>query len=181
MTHHRLRYQIDSGDRIRFVDSSWLDFARKNGAAELAEPLVLNRPLWQFIAGKETQHLYGLIFDAVRDKQKTATIPFRCDSPECRRYMELSIAPLPNDGLEIAASLIREEPRPYVRLLDPNIPRGGELVTICGWCKKVLVPDEDWVEVETAVRCLNLFSAEALPQITHGICGGCQSAVDLQL
>ncbi len=176
---NRFRYQVDSRDRIRFVDTAWLDFARQNNAAELTEAAVIGQSLWEFIAGRETQHLYRLIFDAVRKERKIATVPFRCDSPECRRYMELSITLLPGDGLEFLVSLIREELRAYVALLDPNVPREEDFVTVCSWCKRVFLPDDDWVEVETGVRHLQLFSDEALPQITHGMCETCASAFRL--
>jgi hypothetical protein len=123
-----VRYQVDADDRIRFVDAEWIAFARQNAAAELDTDAVLDRSLWQFVVGKETRHLYQMIFTGVRERLSEKTVPFRCDSPTRRRYMELLVAPLVDGGLAISGSTVREEPRPYVALLDSGVPRTDELV-----------------------------------------------------
>jgi hypothetical protein len=46
-------------------------------------------------------------------------------------------------------------------------------VVICSWCKKVKVPDLGFVEIEEAVRTLDLFGEPLLPRLTHGSCEPC--------
>lgn len=181
MKNRSFRYQVDSHDTIQFVCADWLDFARQNGAAELDRDAVIGRPLWEFLSGKETQHLYRIIFDLVRADGRSVTLPFRCDSPGCRRYMELTIVPLPDESLDISASLLREEHRANVSLLEPDRPRSEEFVTICSWCKKVLISEDEWADVETCIRQLELFDSPVLPEITHGLCDVCESKITGEL
>lgn len=169
------RYQVDSGDRIRFVDAEWLEFARQNAGSMLDRDAVLGRPLWEFIAGEETRQLYSLIFNVARVQMREINVPFRCDSPTCRRYMELAIAPLADGFLNLSGLLIREEPRPYVALLDPSVPRSDVFVRICSWCKRVFIPPNEWAEVELAIRCLNVFASSDLPALTHVMCTACET------
>jgi hypothetical protein len=63
----------------------------------------------------------------------------------------------------------RDEPQP---LLDPEVPRGGETLVMCGWCDRFEVGGE-WVEVEEAARRLELFNRPELPPLSHGICPDC--------
>lgn len=173
-----IRYRLDFQDRIRSVSGGWLEFARRNGATALELDAVVSRPLWDFVAGKETRHLYSLVFEAARNNHKSVSFPFRCDSPTHRRYMQLSVAPLANGALEIATVLVWEEPRPYAALFDPDAIRDDRFLTVCSWCKCVLVSSNEWGEVETAIRRLDLFGAKRLPQLTHGVCATCESQID---
>ncbi len=171
------RYNIDRSDRICSVDEAWLDFARENGAGHLTEPSVIGRRLWEFISGRETQHLYRLIFERVRESGQTTVVPFRCDSPRCRRFMELSVAPAESDGLELLVRVLREESRVHVNLLDVRISRDDRFLEICSWCKCVRVDEDHWFEVEEAIRRLQLFLAPELPSLTHGLCRPCESSL----
>lgn len=174
-------YRVDSDDRIRFVSAEWLAFAQDNAAPTLGPDAVLGQSLWKFVAGRETQHLYRLLFAAARREERILTVPFRCDSPSTRRFMELEIAPLADAALSISASLLREESRSPVELLDPRAPRSDDFVVICSWCKRVLVPPDEWAEVEAAIRGLGLFEATRLPSLTHGLCGACELAMDAEI
>lgn len=178
MNRASFQYRIDADDRICFVDDEWLAFAQQNAAAELEADAILGHSLWDFIAGMETRHLYGVVFDAVREQLIAKTIPFRCDSPTCRRYMELVVAPLADRGLAINSSLLREEIRPYVPILDVGVPRTDEFLSICSWCKQVLLPEQRWVDVELAVSRLDLFEGRPLPNLTHSICDQCDAKME---
>ena len=91
--------------------------------------------------------------------------------------MSLAITSMEADTLQLQGTLLREEVRSPVNLLDPNMERTHDFVTICSWCKRVLLPYEKWVEVEEAVLQLALFNVRACPQLTHGICPSCLSNI----
>lgn len=169
-------YRIDEADKITHVDADWVAFARENGVPQLTASAVVGRPLMDFIADRETRHLYELLLQRVRRTQRTVSIPFRCDSPELRRFMELRMRPLDGGDVEIAGVLLREESRPRVALLVDSVRRPENAVTICGWCKHIRVSDQ-WLEVEDGVVRLGLFDSERLPPLTHGICPHCQAMV----
>lgn len=177
MRHEVCVHRIDCGDRIIFVNRSWLSFAIENSAPELNEQSVINRPLWDFIYDKETRHLYRILVEGVRRDLTAAVVPFRCDGPDRIRVMEMRIIPFTDGKVQFDCRLLREKARERVRLLDPGEERSDEFVVICGWCKKVRLPDNRWVEVEEAVAGLGLFAMRPLPNLTHGICGACRESV----
>ncbi|MEJ7699195.1 MAG: Crp/Fnr family transcriptional regulator [Pyrinomonadaceae bacterium] len=66
-------------------------------------------------------------------------------------------------------------------LLDTNALHSDDLIHICSWCKRVDVGQENWEEIEEAVKTLGVFEQEKLPQITHGICSDCYKTMLEQL
>lgn len=168
-------YSIDASDVIVRVGGDWLDFAGANQAAESCHPdQVLGRPLWNFVTGLETRHLYRLLLDGVRSGREALRIPFRCDAPDRRRFLELIISRQPEGLLQFASVLLRVEPRLPVSALEPDLPKGEELLRMCSLCKRVEGAPGSWVEVEMALVALQPFNAEFPPAITHGVCPDCE-------
>lgn len=169
-------YRIDSGDRIVFANDHWYDFARENGNTALVAGTVIGRPLWYFIGSSEARHLFTILLTKVRDARLPVTLPYRCDSPVCRRFMELSLVPHANREVEFRSRIRRQEVRERVALLTEEAERSEEWLVLCSWCKKAKLQGERWVEVEEAVQALHLFNAPRLPRLSHGICGPCSAA-----
>lgn len=174
------RYVVDAFDRICYVSPEWEDFALENATPCLAGGQAIGRPLMDFITDPSTQEIYRLILEHVRRDRLPTVVPFRCDSPALRRFMELRISPARGDEVQFEGCLLRLEPRDPVPLLEPAVPRSSEFVTICGWCKRVRVHTA-WLEVESAVERLGLFNRSPLPQLTHGICGECAERANREL
>ncbi|MEZ5501851.1 MAG: hypothetical protein R3E50_04035 [Halioglobus sp.] len=172
-----IRYRVNAQDVVVEINGAWKDFAVENDQPSLGASLVLGRPIWQFIAGMELRHLYELVVARVRQKGESVTLPFRCDAPDSRRYMEMSIRPLPDNGVEYETRLLRLEQRPVAGLLAAGNERSESLLAICSWCKRVQVTEGEWVEVEEAVSRLDLFQRDLLPPITHGICPDCRATL----
>ena len=170
-------YQVDANDRIIFVDANWVAFAAENGSPALTAEAVTGRTLWNYISDPTSQQFYKIFMADVRRTGRGITVPFRCDGPECRRFMKLFILPLAGGALEFRSALIREEARPKVNLLDPDFPRTEEFLTMCAWCKKIKV--SGWMEAEDALHQLKFFDRPQLPQITHGICEDCLRTLQL--
>lgn len=174
-------HRIDPDDIVVYVNDAWLAFARENGAPELTNRKVWNNSLWDFIADYETRHLYQLLLEKVRRKKIAIRIPFRCDSPDRRRLMEMEIFPLEKGGAEFRTVMIKTEFREPVAVLDTCTDRSGKVVTICAWCKKINVPEKGWMETEKAVTDLHLFEAVRLPILSHGICPACREIIFHQI
>lgn len=165
------RYELDRDDRIVVVNGGWREFARANGAAHLAHAVV-GTAVWEWMAGVEVEHLYRLLFARVRKTGRSVTIPFRCDSPDARRFMELEICALPAGGLRCSARIERLEPRRSIPFLDSGVSRSDALVAICSWCKRVREGEDRWLEIEDASSRLGLL-LPPFPGITHSICPQC--------
>lgn len=171
--------RVDARDRIAFVDANWTQFAVENGLAHLTAEEVAGVPLWRYVSDVTTRHFYDILLQRVRRTGRSIAVPFRCDAPDRRRFMCMTILPLADGALEFRSELLREEPRPKVDLLDTAFPRGPNFVEMCSWCKKVKAPD--WVEVEEGVARLGVFDEPRLPRVSHGICPDCSRVLRQQL
>jgi hypothetical protein len=171
-----LAYEIGTDDRVRSVSDGWTAFARTNGAGQLTAEAVVGQPLLGFVSGPETRHMYEIILDRVRRTQRLMRIPYRCDSPSIRRFMELSITPAQDGGIRFESRTVREESRQALSILNAAAAPSEEFVVVCSWCKRFRAL-ESWLEVEDAIRRGGLFEADRMPQLTHGMCSDCSAAV----
>jgi hypothetical protein len=170
-------YELDADLRIIWVDARWSEFANANHAPELVPPPgPLGQSALSCVADSTSALLYERLFRRVLETRMTIALPFRCDAPARRRYLDLIIEPRTPAGLRIETTLKRTEERPAMALLDRNTPHGSDLLQMCGWCKSVNVADR-WCEVEDAVAEMRLFERDLLPRVTHGICPRCYERV----
>jgi hypothetical protein len=108
LDQRRFIWVIDGADKIVHVNDDWLAFAAENFTPQLTASVVLDQYIWRFIQGQETSYLYRQIFRRVRAGNSPVKIPFRCDSPDCRRFMEMELTLLPGDAIQFMAHILRE-------------------------------------------------------------------------
>lgn len=157
-------YCLNKEDRIISVCENWSVFAHKNSWAGKCTPEnVIEHKLWAFIQDDTTHYLYQEIFKKVRAGQHLSPIPFRCDSPEQRRFLELEFTLLADGHVQITSTILNCEDREYVSLLDSAIEKTDELIRICSMCKKIAVSRDSWVEIETGLRKLKVFEKTRHP------------------
>ncbi|MCH5377252.1 MAG: hypothetical protein JJ992_25090, partial [Planctomycetes bacterium] len=106
-----------------WVDEMWLAFANENGATELTRASVLQRCLWDFVAGDELRRLYMEIHSRVRSSGLPAVLPFRCDSPSLQRHMRLTITRDDGGCLLYESLLVRAVPQGRFEVLDSERKR----------------------------------------------------------
>jgi hypothetical protein len=167
-----VRYRINDRDEITFVNEAWDRFAEANDGGELAGDRVRGRILWNFISDKLTRQLYQQIVARVRQGH-VAKFTLRCDSPSCRRHLEMTIRASGTDAIEFTTRSLRLEDRVPADLLTRATPRSADLLLSCAWCNRVNVGPDAWAEVEIAAERLKLFEFRRMPQLTHGICADC--------
>lgn len=170
----RFSYSIDRDHRIVAGYPMWTGFERTSGCFCTTEE-VLDRPLWSLIADQLSRRLYRDLIFRIRDNNSGACIPYRCDSLDTRRFLEIEISS-GDDGerIDFSNRILRTERRRPIPLLDPSRrQRSGQLLSICSWCNLVQVPDRERVEVEEAIEQLSLFDTNLLPQLNHDICESC--------
>ena len=170
-------YVIDADDRIESVSGPWDAFATANGAPALTVASVVGRPLSSFITDPTTSHIYTRLIRRVRQDDRMVRLELRCDGPECRRWLRLTVEPLSDLRVRFESRIVREKTRGTVALLDRTIPRAGQPVRVCSWCDSVHTP-RGWRDLEEGVPELGLFDTGPLPPITHGICPACESEYD---
>lgn len=176
-----ITYHIDEEDRIVYISEKWHSFASDNMAGVLTSEYVLNKPVYDFVADSKVKHLYKMLIQRARNECVHLRLPFRCDSPDTRRYMAMEVFPLDKGLVAFKSCVLREEKREHIPLLDPDTSRSDEIVTICSWCKRVRCPDDNWLEVEVAIEKMKLFQKQQLPDLSHGMCADCYEAAKLEL
>jgi hypothetical protein len=168
------RYEIDAADRISAVSEPWLAFARENDAPRLTRDAVVGRPLWDFIAGEETRELYRAVLRRVRDEDVSIVLPFRCDSPDFRRWMRLVMTPREMGRVCFDGILVRKRERLHLGIIDPHAPRLPEPLPMCSCCKRVLL-ESRWLEPEDAMVRFHALGAEPYPSLRQVVCDACRS------
>jgi hypothetical protein len=168
-------YRIDADDQISFIDDSWLSFAAENDAPELVRDRLIGHPLWSYIGGKTIQSVYQALFDQVRVTRKPISAPFRCDSPSTIRQMELVVRPLNRGSLELEGRLLASAHREEVALFNRFVPRSGELLKVCSFCRRLAL-NEQWLEAADAVNRYSLFAQSRQPRLSEQMCPDCRDA-----
>jgi hypothetical protein len=171
------QYRLDRRDQIVQVDDGWARFAREAGAGELLSPGVLRRPIWQFVSDARTRLLQSLLLRRVRTTRIPIVLPFRCDSPGVKRWMEMELRATGDGGVTVSTRLLRQESRPPVHLLEPGDARsGGEVLKVCGWCNTVQLGEGPWQEVEDLLAENPHWVRDGeTPEITHRLCSDCDT------
>ena len=137
-------YRIDESDRITYTSPTWSIFAEDNGAPELGDSGIIGRDIWEFIVGEDIRDIYREMFRQVRNGTNEIMFPFRCDSPECIRHMELTMRKAPADSIEFEARLMLSIDREEVPLLDVDAERSKEHVHVCSFCRRFRVDEDHW-------------------------------------
>jgi hypothetical protein len=166
-------YRIDAKDRISFVNDEWIAFGVENGLSGLTAERVIGKSLWDFVADLSVRHLYKGLFDKVRAKKSSPKIPYRCDSPDCRRTLRMEVSASQDGEIQLASRILQQKPRPAISILKQSAVRSDELLAICSVCKKLRLRENRWYEIEDAVGILGMYNAGPYPQLTHTICDGC--------
>lgn len=165
-------YRIDARGHLTYVNETWDSFAAANDAPELQASAVLGRPLADFISDVETRHIVNTLVRRAGETRRGLQVSLRCDGPDERRRLQMTVMPLPDGGTEFRTRPHWLGVRETMPLLDRRTPRTGQILTMCSWCNRVKV-GSGWDEVEVAVDRLALLEAPALPALTHGICQDC--------
>lgn len=171
-----IEYIIDQHDLITSVSSGWDGFALENDAEHLVATNVIGRSLWEFVSDRDVQNLYLNLVNRLRLKNRQIRFKYRCDSPDLKRFMGMTIQPLPDKSVKFISRIERVEKRRPVEILKRKITHADQLLRMCSWCKKVSL-NGSWLEIETALSGSDIFSGDNQLQLTHTICEECYNQV----
>ncbi len=165
-------YRLSADDCLIAFNADWDVFAEQNSSLTILGKQIANRSIWDFISDAETKHLHKSILKKVRLSNTELTVPFRCDAPGMRRYMEMKVIPLGNGEIEYQCKTIRVESAPQLACAT-ELADASPLLRMCSWCNKIEVTTNTWLEIDVAVGMLDLFSQAQLPWLTHTMCNSC--------
>jgi hypothetical protein len=66
----------------------------------------------------KVQHLYKTVLNKVRDRNNITRLPYRCDAPDCRRYMEMDLTKSDQNIIQTLNRIIKLEFRNPVPILS---------------------------------------------------------------
>ena len=164
------RYVIDENMRIVAVGGDWEKFGQENQAQNLSFSDVKNRSIFDFVLGETSRiWLHSLIRMAMETKQ-TVHQSYRCDSPDAKRYMLMTITPEENGNLTIEHTLTSEQPRQHrVEINYSASENENAKVLHCNVCGKLHV-DGEWIDVDRD---------QDQPQVYHNVNGTtCEQCLD---
>jgi hypothetical protein len=166
-------YTLDRNNRIISVGGSWDCFALENDAAGLLAPNVVGRDISDFIVGDSTLMFLLTMINATRLLAKPMTRSYRCDSPQYRRFMEMTLLPGPQDVVEIHHRLLREEPMQYpLNFTVTGNSVSNKLLKRCSMCNWINVRDT-WLEPDEAVQ-RGWLENPGTYRVIYGVCESCQ-------
>jgi hypothetical protein len=85
-------YWLDKEDKIVKVCSNWDHFALNNEGEDVLGYKISSKPIWNYISGDISKMWLRALIDLCRLTEKTIERPYRCDSPELRRYLKMKIS-----------------------------------------------------------------------------------------
>lgn len=163
-------YQVSGDNVIVSVGGGWNAFAAKNNAYQLTGRGILGVPLYSFISGDSTRMYIEALLRSARVLGQTLVRPYRCDSPEMRRYMEMVIQPAGNGLITLEHRLLREEP--LARAVSFRVTASGEYYVRCSMCNR-LKDAAGWQESDEIGR---IDARSSLPVI-YGVCPTCLQSI----
>lgn len=178
-----IAYLVDAEGRIAaYGRPRWDDFAGHNDGPSLCDARsLLGRPLFDFVAGEDVRAAYRRwMDDLAAGKRDRVTFAFRCDSPDQRRELRLTIHPVRlsvgSVGYLFQSQPISETVRPPMALFDSAGRRADQslpVVKICSFCADVWQTGSqdagDWVSAEDYYRQ----GGTSKVRVSHGICPDC--------
>lgn len=180
-------YVVGLDGRIRACGSgNWERFAIANDGDTLDPKSLIGLDLLSIVQGDDVRGTYRAFHEALAAGRRARVgFAFRCDSPEMRRDLWMSISPIRSEGSVVALlyqSIVQaESTRPRMPLFDFAAHSGAgtdiPMILLCSWCQKVRWPpgrtatdrDAEWIEAEDYYRRGG--TSDVL--ISHGMCPAC--------
>lgn len=167
-------YWLDESLRITDVNEAWDQFAQENDGDQALGSLIRGRPLWDFVVDDVTRMWLELLIKLARMRNEQIERPYRCDTPELKRYMLMKITPEAQDSLRVDHILVSTAPR--IRPVHIHCAgRGTHLSNAhlrCSMCGRI-ANDNAWLEPD----------ADPVPEgkaltVIYTVCNHCAKALE---
>lgn len=135
MENSTTAYILDKEDRILSVSGPWDQFAYQNDGVNARASDVCGRSIWDFIVGDEARMWLNAIFQIARVRNANVERPYRCDSPEVKRFMRMRIVPCEGGALRIEHEVLGMEERSIPVYIRYGPSKDMENIRIrCSFC-----------------------------------------------
>ena len=166
-------YWLDAENRMVRVGSDWDRFASENDGDKVLAAHVLGRPIWDFIRGDVTRMWYEAVIKLCRLRGSSLGRPYRCDTPNKRRFMQMAIVPEESGLLRFDHTILSVEPiRPPVYFRAALHAEGVPSMR-CSMCGHISRDGSKWLEPEPSPAGDGKTALAPLPVI-YTVCQECQ-------
>jgi hypothetical protein len=172
----RIVYEVDGDDRLCALNPAWAEFAEANGATGLIPEQVLGQSLWSFIVGEETATLYRSLLEVLRRTQRPITFHYRCDSPDMRRFMCMTVTATGQRHIVFESVLVRAEQRDRAVHLHYAGIAANPMALRCSMCNRLKFGGV-WMDVAEAFRQGEVLNTEIALRIAYTICPSCGDTI----
>ena len=121
----------------------------------------------------ETRMIYAKIYERVRSSLQPVHFQIHCDALDVIRILEARILPLANKHLEVGFRVLKEQTRDPFVILD-QCGFAQQFITMCSYCGDIKDFVGEWQALEREISNTDLFCAQNLPKISHGMCPSCK-------
>lgn len=168
-----LRYVINMDGVLTKVEAEYLLSGTGYEVQSYRLASCVGSDLMSFVSGETTRRFWQRIFEKVRRTQVATVVRYRCDAPDLKRFMSVSIAPGPEGSLTLSHFVDRTEPLPVA--LRFSTERAPER-TRCSLCNDVRHGGA-WLSPEMAWG-LGLLRSGSPNLVNYAVCGSCQALAE---
>jgi len=160
-------YTLDHADRIISVGGPWDEFACNNGGERILASQIIGQSILTFISGDVTRMWLCAVLQHVRACNKPLDRPYRCDSPELKRFMQMRAVPEEKRVIRLEHRLISTEQRTVPVNIQHHRNKSTHARTRCSICGYIKTNDA-WTE-PTAEK----YSSMNTIYVKYSICEKC--------
>ena len=163
-------YWLDEDNAIVRVSGDWDRFARENDGSGLYSADIGGKSIWNFISGDSSRMWLEALLQLTRLTGKAISRPYRCDSPDLKRFMTMTIIPEGSGRLRVEHAILATEARQapvYIRYAaKATLPSFYQRCSVCGRVRHT--PAEPWLEPDELCA-----RREAELSVIYAVCEDC--------
>lgn len=164
-------YWLDRKRNIIEVGGAWDRFALENDASKAFSRQVQGNSVWKYIRDDSTRMWLDTLLQLAEITGDAVERPYRCDSPDTRRYMQMKIIPEKPGVLRVEHRVVSTEKRNRTVYFKTSDQMSRNMVSRCSICGRVKSKDQ-WQEPDqgTQEKPLNL-------TVVYTVCPTCSSSL----
>ena len=156
MDKHNTIYELDAENRICDVRGGWNDAVKPDNPRIRADQRafkekVLGERLDSYIHDDMTRMLLKTVINSVRYSKRPKTMPYRCDAPDQKHFMEMLIEPLEGGAIRLTHCYLRSEPLDPPVTIEPAEALSEQVSARCSICNRIEW-NRVWLEPDEASR-----------------------------
>lgn len=173
----KLSYTVDKNDRLIEFSSNWDEAAREGGAPQLFASDIVGEPLKSFVVGDASRAYVDMVFGFARLKQKPVIKTYRCDTPEFKRNMKMTLIPKLNGDVETVHEVVSVERWEHIVGIYDSMPqetsREVKIYDRCSVCNDMFYEDK-WLTQDDIAVLNPSFEKEPM-WVTYTVCPFCRN------